>query len=121
MGSLLPQLGEAPKFAQLCINDLHVELDGRMGNFGGLNRNTMQLLQTMLHASNPYANIYQTTAERLQGEALELSFRLVNNRCTDLQRYNAPTVDEVDALMVGGDVDETDARDIIVHSTNGYF
>jgi len=37
MGSLLPQLGEVPKFAQLYISDPHAELDGRMGNFGGLN------------------------------------------------------------------------------------
>ncbi len=50
MGSLLPQPGEAPKFAQLYISDSHAELDGRMGNFGGLNRDTMQSLQTMLHA-----------------------------------------------------------------------
>jgi len=62
IGSLLPQLGEAPKFAQLYICDPHAELDGRMGNFGGLNRDTMQLLQTMLHACNPYANIYQMAA-----------------------------------------------------------
>jgi hypothetical protein len=41
MGSLLPQPGEAPKFAQLYISDPHAELDGRMGNFGGLNRDTM--------------------------------------------------------------------------------
>jgi hypothetical protein len=41
MGSLLPQLGEAPKFAQLYISDPHAELDGRMGNFGSLNRDTM--------------------------------------------------------------------------------
>jgi hypothetical protein len=46
MGSLLPQHGEAPKFAQLYISDPHAELDGRMGNFGGLNRDIMQLLQT---------------------------------------------------------------------------
>jgi len=58
MGSLLPQPGEAPKFAQLYINDSQAELDGRMGNFGGLNRDTMQSLQTMLHACNPYVNIY---------------------------------------------------------------
>jgi hypothetical protein len=58
MGSLLPQLGEARKFAQLYISNPHVEFDGRMGNFGGLNRDTMQLLQTMLHACNPYAIIY---------------------------------------------------------------
>jgi hypothetical protein len=38
MGSLLPQPGEAPKFAQLYISDPHAELDGRMRNFGGLNR-----------------------------------------------------------------------------------
>jgi hypothetical protein len=121
MGSLLPQLGEALKFAQLYISDLHAELDGRMANFGGLNRDTMQLLQMMMHACNPYASIYQTAAEQLQGGAIELSLRSVNNRHTDFRRYHAPTVDKVGALMVGGDVDEADARDIIVHSTNGYF
>jgi hypothetical protein len=121
MGSLLPQLGEAPKFAQLYISDPHAQLDGRMGNFGSLNRDTMQSLQMMLHACNPYASIYQTAMERLQGEAVELSLRLVNDRRTDLRCYNAPTVDEVGALMVGGDVDEANTCDIIVRSTNDYF
>ncbi len=121
MGSLLPQLGEAPKFAQLYINNLHAELDGRMGNFGDLNRNTMQSLQTMLHACNPYASSYQMAVKRFQGGGIELSLRLVNNCRTDLRRYNAPTVNKVDALMVGGDVDEADARDIVIRSTNGYF
>jgi len=63
MGSLLPQLGEAPKFAQLYISDPHAELDGRMGSFDGLNKDIMQSLQTMLHEYNPYANIYQTAME----------------------------------------------------------
>jgi len=121
MGSLLPQPGKARKFAQLYIGDPHAKLDGRMGNFGGLNRDTMQSLQTMLHACNPYAIIYQTATERLQGGVIELSLRLVNDRRTNLQCYNAPIVDEVGALMVGGDVDEVDARNIVVRSTNGYF
>jgi len=60
-------------------------------------------------------------AEWLQGGAIELSLCLVNDCRINLRRYNAPTIDEVGALMVGGDVDEVDARDIIVHSTNGYF
>ncbi len=81
----------------------------------------MQLLQTMLHACNPYASIYQTATERLQGEAVELSLRLVNDCCTNLQCYNALTINEVGSLMVGGDVDEVDARNIVVHSTNDYF
>jgi len=75
----------------------------------------------MLHACNPYANIYQMVAERLQREAIELSFHLLNDHRNDLRRYHAPTVDEVGALMVGGDVDEVDSRDIIMRSTNGYF
>jgi hypothetical protein len=75
----------------------------------------------MLHVCNPYANIYQMAVERLQGGVVELSFRLMNDRRTDLKRYNAPTVDKVSALMVGGNVDEVDARDIVVRSTNGYF
>ncbi len=81
----------------------------------------MQSLQTMLHECNPYASIYQTAMERLQGGAVELSFCLLNDRRTDLRPYNAPTTDEVGALMVEGDVDEVNARDIVIRSTNGYF
>jgi hypothetical protein len=44
MGSLLPQHGKVRKFVQLYISDSHAELDGQMGNFGGLNRDTMQSL-----------------------------------------------------------------------------
>jgi hypothetical protein len=75
----------------------------------------------MLHACHPYTNIYQTATKQLQGVAIEPSFRLVNDRRTDLRRYNAPTVDKVSALMVGGDVDEANTHDIVVCSTNGYF
>ncbi len=75
----------------------------------------------MLHACNPYTSIYQMAVERLQGGAVELSLRLVNDRRIDLRRYNAPTIDEVGALMVGGDVDEINAHNIVVHWTNGYF
>jgi len=75
----------------------------------------------MLHECNPYASIYQTAMERLQGGAVELSLCLLNDRRTDLRHYNVPTVDEVGALMVGGDVDEVNARDIIIRSTNDYF
>jgi hypothetical protein len=96
-------------------------LMARWAIFGGLNKDTMQSLQMMLHACNPYTNIYQTTMERLQGEAVELSLRLVNDPRTDLRRYNASIADEVGALMVGGDVDEANARDIVVRLTNGYF
>jgi hypothetical protein len=59
--------------------------------------------------------------ERIQGEAVELTLHLGNDRRTDLQPYNAPTIDEVGALMVGGDVDEVNARDIVVRSINGHF
>ncbi len=46
---------------------------------------------------------------------------MLNDCHTDLRRYNVPTVDEVGALMVGGDVDEANACDIVIRSTNGYF
>jgi hypothetical protein len=34
----------------------------------------------MLHACNPYASIYQMVVEWLQRGAIELSFRLLNDR-----------------------------------------
>ncbi len=74
----------------------------------------------MLHACNLYVGIYQMAVEWLQGEAVELSLHLVNNRRTNLQHYN-PLANEVGALMVVGDVDEADARDIVVRSINAYF
>jgi hypothetical protein len=58
--------------------------------------------------------------EWFQGGAIELNLHLVNNRRIDLQHYNAPTIDKIGALMVGGDVDETYARDIVVRLINGY-
>ncbi len=45
----------------------------------------------------------------------------MNDHRIDLWRYNVPTVDEVGSLMVRGNVDEADTRNIVVHSTNGYF
>jgi len=45
----------------------------------------------------------------------------VNDRRINLRCYNAPTIDEIGALMVGGNVDEVYACDIVVRSTNGYF
>ncbi len=75
----------------------------------------------MLHACHPYAIIYQMAAKRLQGGAIELSLRLVKDHRINLWCNNAPTIDEVGVLMVGGDVDEVDARDIVVRWTNGYF
>jgi len=45
----------------------------------------------------------------------------VNDCCTDLQHYNAPTINEVGALLVGGIMDEANAWNIVMRSTNGYF
>ncbi len=45
----------------------------------------------------------------------------MNDHCIDLRCYNAPTFDEVGAFMVGGNVDEVDASNIVMHSTDGYF
>jgi hypothetical protein len=45
----------------------------------------------------------------------------VNDCRTNLRCYNAPIVNEVGALMVGGDVDEVDACNIVMRSINGYF
>jgi hypothetical protein len=45
----------------------------------------------------------------------------VNHRRNDLRHYHALTVDEISALMVRANVDEANARYIVVRLTNGYF
>jgi hypothetical protein len=73
-----------------------------------------------MHAT-PTPTSTKRPLERLQGGVVELSLRLMNDRCSDLWHYNVPTTNEVGTLMVGADVDEVDTCDIVVRSTNGYF
>jgi hypothetical protein len=64
-GSLLPQKGQTPSYAQLYIYDPKSAMTYWMNRNQGLRRDTMQLLQQLLLNNNAYASIYQHAFENL--------------------------------------------------------
>ncbi|GAN11736.1 hypothetical protein MAM1_0874c11321 [Mucor ambiguus] len=84
-------------------------------------RETMRLLQSMIHEVNPFVDLFKSMEElcsEREGvlEGIRMVFRAENAPVP--RRYNAPTADEVGMLIVSGDYDESDLeprnRDIVV-------
>jgi hypothetical protein len=124
-GSLLPQEGESPVYAQLYIYDPAEALDHRMQHEAnrGLNRQVMAELQDMLYRLHPavqlYKQAYEITQEMPNHQQCRIALRY-DKEC-DQRRYNLPTAasNEI-AVILPGDGDEVQgSRDIIVYRRNG--
>lgn len=119
-GALFPAAGREPIYSQLYIYEPRAALDHRMRNNGNLRRDTMELLQDVLHNHNPYARIYNYAHEVLNRypDAEDVSVRLRVSPSLDRRRYNLPTADEV-AVILPSNRSATDPRDIILHRRDG--
>jgi hypothetical protein len=112
---------QQPRFAQIYIFDSANELQNRMDVAGNPNvrPETMRLLQEMMHEDNPFVLRFKMM-EELSSEQpngipdIRMIFRADGQ---DSRRYNAPTVDEIGVLIVGGE-DESSIvpcnRDIVL-------
>ncbi|GAU49129.1 hypothetical protein TSUD_376720 [Trifolium subterraneum] len=122
IGSMLPEEGEAPKFAQLYIYDTDNEVANRIqscGNNKSIDAEVVTKLGQMLDEYNVHAKAFRMARDKIQtGNVKELKLRLIHDRNTDGRIYNHPTVSEVAALIVG-DVDAGDTRDIIIQEQGG--
>jgi hypothetical protein len=78
IGSLLPDEGQNPVFAQLYIYDTDHENSNRLRIMRNLNADILQNLQDMLDTYNPYIrNIHQVRdLLRDDGESAEISMRI---------------------------------------------
>lgn len=93
-----------------------------MAGYGQLNRETLADLQEMLHQVNPCVRLYKTASERItQSPAVDLRIRLIEARTKDARVYNAPTADEIGAIMVGDGNDGASDCDIVVQARNGFL
>ena len=122
IGSLLPAEGNAPSYSQLYIYDPAIALQYRMTNNPDLNRNTMRLLQDILHHINPYTRLYKQAYEILQDHnAPDYSIRLAPAS----RGYHAPantiSPDQVAVILPGTNSEEGDHRDIILTLRARYF
>ena len=56
MGNVEPNPGENPQFSQMYVYDQQHELDNRLNTIPGLNQQTLEELQKMLHENNEWIN-----------------------------------------------------------------
>src|SRR6266545_1693462 len=124
-GSLLPQEGESPVYAQLYIYDPAEALDHRMQHKAncGLNRQVMADLQDMLYHLHPatqlYKQAYKITCKMPNHQQCRIALHY-DKEC-DQRRYNLPTAasNEI-AIILPGDGDKVQgSRDIILYRRNG--
>lgn len=125
-GSLLPEPGRPPIYAQLYIYEPHTAVAHRMSNNAnsGLRQDTMELLENIIRTHHQYAPVYLHAHEILAQypEALDVSVRLRTAPGTDRRRYNLPTADEVAVILpMPTDITSTEnlKRDIVLRRRAG--
>src|SRR6266849_3565609 len=132
-GSIIPSEGLHPTYAQLYIHDnwgFTDVLDRRLAHHNQrnsdpqlhLDRNTLAILQGMLHQSHPAIHLYQ--------QAFELTTTLPpDQRCqislhfdpnSDRRRYNLPNanVNEIAVVVIGDGEQITGSQDIVIYKKN---
>ena len=125
-GSLLPNDGETPLYAQLYIYDGGEALDYRMAHTANcdLDRGTMQILQDTLHNHHPGVQLYkqalELTSNMLPEHQCKIALRF--DERTDRRRYNLPTAaagNEIAVILPGDGDQPQDSRDIILYRRHG--
>jgi hypothetical protein len=108
IGGLHPQGNNQRTFAQIYIFDgAEAQLSGRLAAFKGLDPRIVRIIQDELERiKNPYIDSFLQNREALQppGEATRtqpktLKFSIVESKAHDPRTWNAPTTDEVAALI----------------------
>jgi hypothetical protein len=133
VGSLLPEVGKDPVYAQLYFYSSEEANAARLrrnrgghNNMAGLNAQVMGIIDQVLRENHAYVHIFKTAYERLRDQQAEHpevpseAFAVI--QCepgTDARRYNAPTANEVAVVLPGDGSVATDHRDLILHYRNG--
>lgn len=128
VGSLLPEHGKDPVYAQLYFYSSEDANNYRKdrNHQNPLNANVMGILDHVLRVNHAYVQIFKTAYEQLRDQqaahpdlASEVFTVIHCEKGTDPRCYNAPTANEVAVILPGDGSVKTDYRDIIVHYRNG--
>nr|KYP55713.1 hypothetical protein KK1_001937 [Cajanus cajan] len=128
IGSLLPNLGEQPKFSQLYIYDTENEVANRI-SIGRMDKNSNPLhteivsdIKEMLDYHNPYVQTYRMVQDRLkESNACNLKLKIIGKMGKNGRRYNLPTTSKVTTLVMGDFDVGNGERDIILETQQGYL
>lgn len=110
IGSVLPNHGEAPKFAQIYFYERDFQVQRRGQVMPGLDEKNVTLLTEMLSAINPYVALYKQARE-VESDSFSITFR---SGGVDPRRYNAPTVSEVGCVLIDEGDETPRHRDVRV-------
>ncbi|KAL7131766.1 hypothetical protein ABFS83_12G026400 [Erythranthe nasuta] len=123
LGSLLPEEGTRPKFAQLYIFDTENEIQNRIdavrsGNqSNNLDPAIVASLKDMIDGNNVLAQHYRAVRDRFSNDGHQgVKLRLVKSRSTDGMTYNLPNASEIAGLIVGDFDTQEGVRDIVVET-----
>ena len=118
MGSLLPQDGQQPEYAQMYIYDDQAALAAHNSRNPNLDPLLMGELQQMLIANNPFVPLYKQAYQIMQESPPELQsnpqMSLVLQQGDDHCQYNLPTVDEVATIIPSTGEEDVDYNSNIV-------
>ena len=120
MGSVLPSDGERPKFSQMYVFDEDYELENRMNNVSGLNKNTLKKLQDMIHRYNAFAKVYINAAQKMKDEDIVNVQMVLKARTNENAKkvYMYPKSKDVAIVIPNrADNDQRDPRDVILYKT----
>jgi len=112
IGSLLPDEGKSPVYAQLYIYDTDNEVENRISIFdrdrdcegeNEIDRRIVEGLVRMFDAANELVKSFRAARDLLvqNNSCRQLRLRLLHDRSKAAPQYNAPTGSEIAALIVG--------------------
>ncbi|CAK9291044.1 unnamed protein product [Gordionus sp. m RMFG-2023] len=119
ISSLLPTLGETPKFAQLYIHDSINEIENRHNQVPFLDRCLLMELQDIVHTYNPFASQFLRVSSMIATGVPNISLNLKSTPNFDVRYCNKPTSSEIAVLLPGDGSDHIAHRDIILKTLSG--
>ena len=123
IGTLLPQRGTQPKFAQLYTYDTEHETQNRLGMFetddgagGQPDPEMVSSLLDMLNENNSLVKAFRYARERLEREGdQKITLRLLGCNTRHDVQYNLPSNGEIAAIIVGDYTTGEYTYDVLVH------
>ncbi|KAL0430414.1 UNVERIFIED_CONTAM: ATP-dependent DNA helicase PIF1 [Sesamum radiatum] len=100
IGTLLPSPGVRPRYIQMLIYDTEHEIENRLLENNGLDKELVDKIKYILDAHNPFVQTLRQLAQR--DDILDCKL-LIKERPTAHSRYALPTASQVVAIIVGGD------------------
>ncbi|XP_061380705.1 uncharacterized protein LOC133319582 [Danaus plexippus] len=119
IGSLLPAANTQPKFLQVYfMGDEEAQVDRRSEYVPGVERNTVQKIQKVLHDHNVLVHEFKMAKDRVTSD----NYKVVIHpdrvpRGEHERRFNAPTTNEIAAVVVS--TEQTASRDIVIQAHDG--